>query len=107
MSQTGQACRRANDKAISRAKSHENQTNNRYCSHEPCEAVKVVRGCLFKNLPHRRNTISLSSGRKHHWPGVRKILDETRRQTGGQKSRDVQSASIQSYPRRCTEGLTD
>ena len=29
MSQTGQACRRANDIAISRAKSHENQTNNR------------------------------------------------------------------------------
>jgi hypothetical protein len=53
MSQAGQTCRRASDIAISRAKSHENQTVQPYCSHEPYEAVKVVhlRDVLSKNLP--------------------------------------------------------
>jgi hypothetical protein len=54
MSQAGQACRRANDIAISCAESHENQTvQPRCCSHEPYEAVKVVHFCdvLSKNLP--------------------------------------------------------
>jgi hypothetical protein len=54
MSQAGQTYRRANDIAISCAKSHENQTvQPRYCSHESYEAVKVVhlRDVLSKNLP--------------------------------------------------------
>ena len=54
MSQAGQRCHRANDIAISRAKSHETQTvQPRYCSPEPYEEVKVVhlRDVLSKNLP--------------------------------------------------------